>query len=134
MLNEERKILFVEYNIVPNLWKYIFWFEVSPKKVSSLSFKNIFEVLCVKICVWQQNGIEKYQVASITSLLNVIRNVKCSNLVNSCEISSAEMEPQWLCIMSSFNVINFAHFHLTQYEYNYRYLSTTYNYILRVSQ
>jgi len=105
LLNEERKILFVEYNIVPNLWKYIFWFEVSPKKVSSLSFKNIFEVLCVKICVWQQNGIEKYQAASITSLLNVIKNVKCSNLVNSCEISSTEIEPQWLCIMPSFNAI-----------------------------
>jgi len=68
-------------------------------------FKDIFETKCVKICVWQENGIEKYQAASITSLSIIIENVKCSNLVNRCEISSTEIEPQWLCIMSSFKVI-----------------------------
>jgi len=38
--------------------------------------------------------LEKYQAASITSLLNIIKNVKRSNLVNRCEISSTEIEPQ----------------------------------------
>jgi len=64
------------------------------------SFKDIFEAKCVKICVWKKM---EYQAALITSLLNIIKNVKCSNLVNRCEITSTEIEPQWLCIMSSFN-------------------------------
>jgi len=38
--------------------------------------------------------LEKYQAASITSLRNIIKNVKCSNLVKRCEITSYEIEPQ----------------------------------------
>jgi len=49
--------------------------------------------------------LEKYQAASITSLLNIIKNVKCSNLVNRCETTSTEIERQCLCIMSYFNAI-----------------------------
>jgi len=35
------------------------FYEVSPTKVSSLSFNTTYEDLCVKNCVSQGNGIEK---------------------------------------------------------------------------
>jgi len=38
--------------------------------------------------------LKKSQAASITSLLNINKNVKRSNLVNRCEISSTEIELQ----------------------------------------
>jgi len=55
--NGERK-LFFESDTVLNLWKYIIFYEVSPTKVSSLSFKTTYEDLCVNNCVSQENGIE----------------------------------------------------------------------------
>lgn len=59
----------------------------------------------LKIVFDKKMESEKYQATSITSLFIIIENVKCSNLVNRCEISSTEIEPQWLCIMSYFNAI-----------------------------
>jgi len=56
--NGERK-LFFESDTVLNLWKYTIFHEVSPTKVSSLSFNTTYEDLCVKNCVSQGNGIEK---------------------------------------------------------------------------
>lgn len=56
--NGERKSFF-ESNTVLNLWKCTIFHEVSPTKVSSLSFNTTYEDLCVKNCVSQGNGIEK---------------------------------------------------------------------------